>query len=230
MSWYYGMDGNSPGTCPCKGDGPNFYIGRLGGGVTAGGTGWEPSAPAAYTFAYWDVVGPGGSGGILPNQWGVDQANAFITAWENKHNTGAINGLTLFGDVEDLNGGWGTGDLPANQEVLSYFLETINMYFTYQGQYDFDAGVYISSDNWDTFFGSSYTSPQPFVLWQAGTNCPSDCSTAAADFPTATVGGYKPMIWQYLVTGNPPYGCGASQDLDISPYSGYQNSKWNPTT
>ena len=39
------------------------------------------------------------------------------------------------------------------------------------------------------------------------------------------------MIWQYVVNYDPQTGTGCpneTKDLDITPYAGYQNRKWNP--
>lgn len=59
--------------------------------------------------------------------------------------------------------------------------------------------------------------------------CPGTCAAAATDFTDhyadQVIGGYKVMIWQYYNND-----CGGSQDLDISPYAGYQNSQWNPVS
>jgi len=76
-------------------------------------------------------------------------------------------------------------------------------------------------DNTATLFG--------FLDAVAGGDCPATCADAADEFNATyadmTVGGYKVMIWQYGSNA-----CGETQDLDITPYAGYQTGKWTPTT
>lgn len=232
-NFYYGLDTNSGGPFPCAGNGPHYYIGRLGGGTTYSTSGFDVSTAqavgCAYTFAYWDLVGPGQTpSGSTPYQWGQQQAQAFINAWNNTSGNGQyVCGATLFADIESGNPGWGT-NLTDNQQVLEGFLSYVN------GYAPFDAGIYISTSNWDTYFGSGYASSQPFVFWLAGADCTlslSDCTGAQNEFNSSimniTRGGYRVMIWQYLAD---VAGCSVTQDYDITPYTGYQNSKWNPTT
>jgi hypothetical protein len=224
-NWYFGTDTNNASTFPCAGNGSHFYIGRLGGGTTAGGTGYDAAAAAAVgtnlVSTYWDLEGPSAApSGTTPYNWGVAQANAFKNAWDAKASAG---GFTLFADIEAKNPGWASGNATDRQNVLHGFLTTIaNLGFT--------PGVYISTINWDNYFGSSYSSPVPFVFWLAGTDCPSGCTAAQNEFNASktsiTRGGYRVMIWQYAVPG-----CtGQTQDLNITPYNGYLSGHWNPTT
>lgn len=186
-----------------------------------------------YTFSYWDLEGPNASGGISPYQWGVDQANSYITAWDN---AAYVSGSTMFADIEPGNPGWDTAQTSTayanNQAVLEGFLSTLK---AYQGGNLFQPGVYIGLSFWDEYFSSSYTSSTPFVFWLAGTNCPSSCAAAANEFNSTQAnesrGGYKVMIWQYVVSYDSQNGSGCpgeSKDLDITPYAGYQDGKWNP--
>lgn len=232
------MDTNSGTPFPCAGNGPNYYIGRLGGGTTAGGGGFDTATANAvgplYTFSYWDLEGPNvRPSGTTPNQWGIDQANYYITAWDNASN---VDGSTMFADIEPGNPGWDTTQTSTayadNRAVLEGFLSTLK---GYQGGGTFQPGVYIGISFWDEYFGSSYTSSTPFVFWLAGTDCPNSCAAAADQFNTSHAnesrGGYKVMIWQYVVSYDPQTGTGCpneTKDLDITPYAGYQNGKWNP--
>lgn len=220
--WGFGTDTNATGTFPCTGKYANFYIGPIGGETTASTANFSDAAAEAvgvdYTFSYWDLAGPGSAPtGDTPTEWGVAQANAFISAWEDSD---LVGGTTLFADIEPGNGGWGT-DTAENQAVLHAFLVTINASFT--------AGVYISSDNWTSYFGD-YTSTEAFVLWLAGADCSiTTCAEAETafndDYTDTSLGGYRVMIWQYVIGS-----CsGATQDLDITPYNGYESGTWNPT-
>ncbi len=225
-SWYFGMDGNSSTPFPCAGNGSHYYIGRLGGETTAGGTGFNTATAqavgASLVSSYWDVAGPGSAGSLTPYNWGVAQANAFIAAWNANVN---VSGSTLFGDFEGLNGGWGTGNQTNNRAVLHGFLYTI-------AQHGLTPGVYITLSNWDSYFGSTFTSPDPFVFWLADAYCGTTCAQAESTFnstistSTYNRGGYKVMIWQYVISS-----CAGSNgnDLNITPYTGYQNGHWNPT-
>lgn len=239
-TWYYGLDtGSGPPFPSCSGaESETFYIGRIGGGLGPGDwTYWNSTTAtdATRAFAFWDLEG-GGSipSGSTATEFGKDQADAFLTAWAG---TPAVDGWTFFADIESGNPGWSTGTLTQNQEILQGFLsEIINASGpTLALGEPGTAGVYISLDNWNTYFGSSYTSSNPFVLWVAGTgsNCYT-CSQAQSEWSTwaKPMGGYAPMIWQYLVTltsceGVNPY----NQDADISMYGGfYINNMWKPTT
>ncbi|MCL4522206.1 MAG: hypothetical protein M1415_11645 [Firmicutes bacterium] len=91
-------------------------------------------------------------------------------------------------------------------------------------------GVYISQDYWNKYFGSNYTNQIPIVVRDADSPyCPSDCTPAANDFNSyyadMVIDGYKVIIWWQSY----PTACGGDQDLDITPETGCQNSKWEPT-
>lgn len=219
--WYYGIDTNSS-TFPCAGDGSNFYIGNIGSGTTASMTDFNTTAADAVgtglTFSYWTILGPNSAPpGTGPSDWGVDQANAFLSAWDT--NTYS-DGSTFFGDVE-TGDGFGTNTTD-NKAVLHGFLYTL---YTTD---DVVAGLYISTDNYTTYFGA-YNPGIPFVFWLAGTPCTATTCAAAATYfndnlLSTAVGGYKAMIWQYVTPG-----CtGFSEDYDITPYTGYQDGQWNP--
>lgn len=233
--WYYGMDLASPlssGSFPCAGDGPNFYLGLIGG-ETSLRSGYFNETTAAkagkdHTFPVWDVAGPGTGGGkpsgMSAEEWGITQGKAFINALSSSPYANYIGGLTFFGDIETGNGGWTSGTTTDNNTATLFgFLDVV------WGGGPNTAGVYMHPDRWAEFFSSNYTSQIPIVVWAAGPNCSLDCSEAATEFNSTyanmTVGGYKVMIWQYHATT-----CGGDQDIDITPYAGYQTGKWNPTT
>ena len=226
--WYFGMDGDSnvPPAYPTCGDGPNFYIGRLGGEETAGGGPFILATAALVgarlTSSYWDVSGPGSLTGTAATEWGIGQASAYITAFQAA--SSYCQGTTLFADIEPKNGGWTNGNSVPNRNVLLGFLSSLSE----AGYYP---GVYISKDNWDNYFGASYVSPAAFVLWLANAYCGTTCAEAGNSFNSLydsgayDRGGYKVMIWQYVTTD-----CsGETQDLNVTPYTGYQNGHWNPT-
>lgn len=227
-SWYFGMDGQSVTPFPTCGTlSKDFYIGRLGGETTPGGgpfvVATAEAVGALRTFAYWDVAGPGPRTGTAAFNWGVDQANAFMEAWALNQYVGSA---TLFGDFEGPNGGWTNGNGGPNFQTLQGFLETLT-----GGNFDFVPGVYITQDNWDNWFGQTYISPTPFVYWLADSLCKT-CSDAESFFNSTISGssydrgGYKVMIWQYAINTCSNSG---NKDLDITPYSGFLNGRWNPT-
>lgn len=241
-SWYYGMDDASGTPFPCAGDGPNFYLGLIGG-ETSLRSGYFDEAAATkagkdHTFAVWDVAGPGTTGGkpagMSAEDWGIAQGNAFYNALNSTTSPSPyasyIGGQTYFADIERGNGGWVSGTTQDdNTATLFGFLDSI---WGGGGEDDSTVGAYIGPSFWTEFFGADYTSQIPIVVWAAGSPyCPDDCIAAANDFndyyADMVVGGYKVMIWQY----HPSSGCGSpAKDLDITPYAGYQNSKWSPTT
>jgi hypothetical protein len=238
--WYYGMDNASAPPFPCKGDGPNFYIGNLGQGTTSDkgttppfqyfNTAAAQAAGKAHTFPVWVLEGPNSKNrpaGTSPEQWGVNQANALFTAINDPLVVDYIGGQTIFADIEKGSGGWTTGNYAENTATLFGFLDIV----TSGNSGVITGGVYIKHRHWNDYFGSSYISQIPIVVWLSGEfDCNTPGCTAGADafnsdHATQTVGGYKVMIWQYY-----PSACGISQDLDITPYAGYQNSKWEPTS
>ncbi len=228
MSWYYGSDTNNATPFPsCASAAPNFYIGKIGAGISQVTGYFDTTAAndAGYfqTFAYWDLEGPGSRGQYSPSAWGNAQAKAFVNAWNSGDYAGYLGGTTFFLDTESGNLGWAGQSQSQNQEVLAGALEYLSTASTILGQEAYP-GIYISQSDWDTLFGSGFVPGNGFVLWLAGTNCPS-CSQAQSDFGSKpSVGGYKTMIWQYAASP----GCG-NQDLDITPYEGYYlNHTWKP--
>jgi len=228
MSWYYGSDTNNGLPFPsCTSDAHNFYIGRLGGETTGGGGDFDISAANAalppYTLGYWDLAGPVSGGSYTPDQWGDVQAQAFVKAWQTGEYESYLGGTTFFLDIEPGNGGWGT-NVADNQQLLVGALAYLSGVSSMIGEEAYP-GIYISQDNWDQFFGSSFNPGYGFVLWLAGTNGPT-CIQAQTDFGSKpALGGYKTMLWQYAV----PNAGSSNQDLDISPYEGYAlNHTWKP--
>lgn len=234
MAWYYGSDTNNATPFPsCPSAASNFYIGRIGGELDPGGGGFDTTAANAVgptvTFAYWDLAGPGSSkaGSDTPTQWGTAQAQAFLKAWQTGAYQPYLGGTTFFIDIEPANGGWSTNsaDIIYNQQVLIGALDYLNSISGLIGE-DAAAGIYISQDHWNSYFGADFIPEESFVLWLTGTNCPS-CTSAQTEFASKpSLGGYKTMIWQYQVSP----GCG-TQDLDITPYEGYRlNHTWTPVS
>lgn len=227
IKWYYGTDTNQATPLPDCGGSPHFYLGRLGGELSAGGGGLDGTALEAlaphHCFAYWDLAGPDSKSRTDTfSNWGKNQAEAFFSRWAAK--SSAIAGSTLFFDIEPGNGGWlagGTATEQAfNRDVLYGALRVLE-----SEEHGTRAGIYISCQDWDTYFGQAYASPIPFVFWLAGTNCPTDCASAQNVFPVHTRrGGYQVMIWQYRVPG-----CEGNQDLNITPYNGFLDGQWRPT-
>ena len=230
-NWYIGMDTNSNTPFPCAGSGKNFYIGRLGGETTSGGGGFDTATAETVgptvTSSFWDISGPVNAP-AEPYTWGTEQANAFYNAWISDI---YVNGSTLFGDLEPGNypGSWGSNQTD-NQNVVYGFLNKLK-------SLGVTPGLYVSTSNWDTYLGPTYASPVPFVFWLAGTDCPTSCSAAETEFNNSTTditrGGYRVMIWQYVIAYDPTTGGGCkneTKDYDITPYSGYLTGHWNPTT
>jgi hypothetical protein len=223
-NWFFGMDTNSAPPFPCAGNGAHFYIGRIGYGTTHDAGQFNVTTAEAVgpttTSTYWDIEGPGSAPpGVTMPQWGVNQANAFYTAWQS---TIYSNGSTLFGDLESGNSGWSGATQAQAQAIVHGFLQTL------AGK-GITPGLYVSKDNWNTMVGA-YTSPIPFVLYLAGTDCPGSCTIAENEFNSTytniVLGGFRTMIWQYAI----PSCTGQTKDLDITPYAGYQTGHWNPTT
>ncbi|MFI5035590.1 MAG: hypothetical protein ACHQFZ_05240 [Acidimicrobiales bacterium] len=228
--FYFGMDGTSGPPFPCTGNGHSYYIGRLGGEITEGGIGFNLSSAKAATYlltsGYWDIGGPG----IIPPgksayQWGQQQANAFLSAYNTGPNAPYVLGQTLFGDIESGNFGWGVGTKTQGQDIVHGFIQTI-------ANVGFSPGLYANRPDWDNLIGASWTSPTPFVWWLADTYVGiTTCVEAQNEFNSLffgnniySRGGYKVMVWQYNGTSG-----GSVRDLDLSPYNGYLSGRWNPT-
>ncbi|MCY0909110.1 MAG: hypothetical protein OWR62_12055 [Sulfobacillus thermotolerans] len=220
------MDLASETPFPCAGDGPNFYIGRLGKGLSANmdyfNVNTAKAVGKAHTFAVWVLEGPGSRpSGDDPEYWGFLQGNTFMSAWSE--NQDLVGGQTLFADIEPGSGGWTLGNYDENTATLFGFLNVV----TSGNSGNQTGGVYISQDYWNGYFGSNYVSQIPIVVWAAGSNCPDGCVAAADEFNASyanmVIGGYYVSIWQYY-----PTACGGNRDLDITPHAGYQTSKWEP--
>ena len=232
-TFYFGMDSSAVAPWPdCFPKTDRFYIGCIGGADGTWATDFETATALAVgtetTSSYWSLAGPVGAPEGA-TAWGETQANAFITAWTSGTYASYVGGTTMFGDIESGNAGW-VGSTHADCQALIHgFLTVLN---NYDGGDVLFPGLYISEANWNTYIGT-YTSPVPFVLWLAGTSCPTSCSaaeTAFNDTITDTVlGGYRAMIWQYWEVS--AKGCATSgNDLDITPYSGFLTGHWNATT
>lgn len=201
----------------------HFYIGRLGGELRADTMGFDVAAAkkATMTFGYWDLAGAQSiPSGMTPTNWGQAQGRSAVTAAKAHQ---YVHGTTLFLDVEPGNGGWGpVYDLAANRQVLSAALAAIQ-------QLGYTPGVYVSPSLWLAFFGVGYVPKTPFVLWLAGTDCPSTAESAMTIWDQQpSVGGQRPGLWQYSVSGG---GCPDSpnQDWNVTPYSGWLHGTWEPT-
>jgi hypothetical protein len=205
----------------------NFYVGRMGYGGEPAGDGYFFNVNAAriaghaHTFGYWGVVGPNARpAGFSPLGWGQHQAACAWNAWHNGPYAAYIGGLTVFGDVERGFSGWIAGNYAANQAVLSGFLQEL---LTITPPHVWP-GVYVSPIIWTSFFGTAYRPATDFVLWLTGCHtCGSSicapsapCNTLQTAHATmlhavkhTTLGGRKPVMWQYWIGG-----CG-SGDYDL---------------
>jgi hypothetical protein len=230
-TFYFGMDSSAVAPWPsCFPASNRFYIGCIGGADGTWATDFETATASAVgatrTSSYWSLAGPHGAPEGA-TAWGETQANAFISAWLSGTYASYVEGTTMFGDIEPGNNGW-VGSTPADcQAMIHGFLTVLH---NYDGGGYFTPGLYISKSNWSTYIGS-YTSPIPFVLWLAGTSCPTNCSAAETAFNgsaiTGTVlGGYRAMIWQYWEVSTD--GCASSGN--DTPYNGFLSGHWNPTT
>jgi len=212
-SLFWGTDTNTESCCGMSQD---FYMGHLGAGIATGDTSnFNTSAAVTAgvnsTYGYWDVEGPDSANGTDPYSWGFQQGQTAGSEWINNPNAYYIGGGTIFGDIEGGNPGWG-GDQSANQAVLQGFLDGI-------GNSNLTPGVYITPDNWQSFFGSSYAPNQGFVLWLTGAEtCVVNCAPCASctDTPSQVqsllpsigqnfLGNSGPVLWQYWIGG---CGCG----------------------
>ncbi len=195
MAWYYGSDGSTSGFPSCTSAEPNFYIGKIGGGITDGSGGvfnttTANAAGGPQTFAYWDLMGPAANDtSDTMTQWGTAQAHKFVEAWQAGSYASYLGGTTFFLDIEyGTNGGqgWGTetessGTLTDRQQILLGaldYLSNVSNVINESGS----AGVYIGPAIWTNLF-EDYTSPYPFVFWYAGTYLTSpDCTQGTDGF------------------------------------------------
>ena len=217
---WWGTDSSSQSCCGMP---QNFYIGRMGYGMEPHGDAFffnTNSARAAghnHTYGYWGLVGPNLRGSVAPFEWGRFQANNAWNAWHNGPNANYIGGLTVFADVEPGFGGWGFGNYGPNQAVLNGFLqELFNI-----TPHDVWPGLYISPYYWRSLIGQNFRPSTDYVLWLTGCDtCGNDlcspcnyrCNTIAsvknkmaAMTNTVSLGGRKPVAWQYWISG---CGCG----------------------
>ncbi len=223
-SYYVGTDTNNALPFPVDGAIEHFYIGRLGGELTASSLGFDAEAaralPSDQVYGYWNLGGPAHSARSAVQTavaWGAAQAEAAVKA---HHENPLVGGKTLFLDTEAGNGGWGS-DVAINRQVMAGALyrlaQTPGMV----------PGVYVAPRFWTESFGTTEWIPgTAFVLYLAGTTCPNNAATAMAQWATLpAVGGMRPMIWQYHVSE-----CvGAAQDWDVTPYNGFIGGIWHPT-
>lgn len=202
----------------------NFYIGRMGYGTQPKGDGYFFNLNAAHaaghshTYGYWVLVGPSSKPSNLSAfSWGQQQASC---AWEARHtgpHSANIGGLTIFADIEPDCGGWQNGNYKLNQDVLEGFLH--ESFALTQSQ--IWPGVYISPRIWTSFFGENFRPSLDFALWLTGFQtcvtsicppCNTKCNTLigvrahlASEVAKVTVGGQKPVVWQYWISS---CGCG----------------------
>lgn len=227
-TYYWGIDSNTTICCAMP---LNFYIGRMGVGITADTAYYAFNTSMANqvglydTFGYWGVQGPTlgpDQGYSNPLDWGAAQAHAAWNAWNGTF-VGAdyVGGLTVFGDIEAGFGGW--SDTANNQQTLNGFVQTL-LEITPANVWP---GLYVSTNTWQQFFGSSFVPSADFVLWLAGTYCTvcnpcGSCTTTIQDaenqfssLQNTPLGGQNPILWQYWLTnpGCDNSGCG---DWDIS--------------
>lgn len=205
---YYGCDTNS-NSFPCSGSGL-FYIGRMGGGTTSGGGGWNQNAAdtagSAHTYGYWDIEGLGTStvnATTLSDAytWGKQQAQAAKSAWDANSSVG---GSTIFGDVESGNTGIGVSST-LDQQVYLGFMDELNNLLSV-------SGVYSSPGEWDKIMGSSFSASPATCVYSADWTEP--CGSCPTSITGAGFGGYTPTIWQY--NGNTGGGSPCAADLDCA--------------
>ena len=248
---YYGVDTNTVNCCSMP---YSFYIGRFGGQLSQNTNAFSVTAArqtgSVYrVHEYWDLGGPNWPGsGNDKYLWGSSQASAAMNAWSTNPNANLVWGRTIFADVE-ANEAW---DNPINQsnnqDVLQGWIDNVN------SNPPFQAGLYISPGNWNSYFGSGYVpgKARGLTLWLTGCKtCSISCapqyngcggtvsqvdSTFANTVSRTVLGGSQVVIWQYwigccgypgCVPGSNCTGCNAG-DWDVSPQSGYKT--FNPVS
>lgn len=217
---WWGTDSSSQSCCGMP---QNFYIGRMGYGMEPHGDPFYFNINSARTaghnrtYGYWGLVGPDLRGSIAPFDWGRMQANNAWSAWHNGPHASYIGGLTVFADIEPGFGGWSLGNYGPNQQVVSGFLQelfAITPHFVWPG-------MYISPYYWRGLVGQNFRPGTDFVLWLTGCDtcggdlcspCNFTCSTQAsvvhrlaATVSNVSLGGRKPLVWQYWISN---CGCG----------------------
>jgi hypothetical protein len=222
--YYFGSDTNTE-LATCGTADHRFYIGKIGGEVTANDTSFNSTTAsetgsAKLVYSYWDIAGPSSSlrGGRSASAWGAAQASKFITTRNAKT---VVGGTTLFGDLESRNGGWSDAadKKDDNHKLVNAFLAKLAISDT--------PGLYVNKTDWDNYLGSTWTAGTSFVWWLAAPASPTitNCSKAESGWSNEIAGGaydrggQKVMIWQYRF----------SPDFDITPYNGYLDGTWNPT-
>jgi hypothetical protein len=226
-SFYWGTDTN---TARASGAPPqNFYIGKLGGGVSQSNAFNATAASlagATQTYMYWDVEGPASvnnTNHLAPYQWGVAQANAAYNAWLGDIYASYVQGVTIFGDVESSNYGYSGTTQADNQKVLQGWLDQIKSF----ANGGFTNGIYTGPIDWSNLLGTGYRPTRNFVLWITGCNtdagsgnpCSQSASTTEANVQQLVnsniggevFGGSQMVIWQYWASGSS--GCG---DYDVA--------------
>lgn len=217
ISTWWGTDSSTQSCCEMPQD---FYIGRMGYGGQSVGDAYFFNTDAAnaagqqYTYGYWGVVGPESAPvGWSPVQWGQQQANNAWNARSEGPHASYIGGLTIFADVEPGFGGWSFGNFAANQGVLNGFLtQLFNI-----TPHEVWPGLYISPYYWSNLMGQGFRPGTDFVLWLTGCDtcgadlcnpCDFSCNTLTsvsqrltASILNVTLGGRRPVLWQYWIGG-----------------------------
>ncbi len=219
--WFTGTDTDSALPFP---DGigvlaEHFYLGRLGGETTANSYGFDIKAAkaATKTFGYWDLAGaqyPGAHSDAAT--WGREQAHAATAAAEVAQ---FVTGQTIFLDIEPSNGGWTAAPTVDNVQVLEGALAAVV-------SAGWTPGIYVSADIWAALFGVDYRLKTPFVLWVAGNANQSLAEAIGFWDRLPTLGGQRPMIWQYNSSGST---ASPTQDRNLTPYAGWLTGRWKPT-
>jgi len=226
----------------------NFYIGEMGYGLCSNcGPCFNQTAcfnkdcanhvGIWYTYGYWGLEGPNSpdKGSRTNYQWGQAQADYFVGAWLSGPYSAYVYGRTFFCDIESGFGGWTSGNLLPNIDVLYGFIDEIYARGSAYGLF-FNPGVYININDINgpnhNYFGT-YSADQPIVLWVTGDQTCAPCAPCATNCNTLTdvinrwnntvrhfcsLGNTGPALWQYWVGS-----CGCCGDFDYSPQSGNTN-------
>jgi hypothetical protein len=233
-AYYYGTDSY---TQTVSGIPQNFYIGRLGYGITtnnpyAFNTSAATNAGYSKTYEYWGIEGPSSPNrqtGETAYNWGNRQGTKAAQQWFN-HSPNAIyvGGQTIFADIESGFQGY-SGTQTEWRSIVNGFLDGV---YNYYPQSPFTPGIYTNFSTWNTYIGSSFRPSRNFVFWitscRSGTTCnPCSCGGSVISqvdslVPTVTgniMGGCLPVIWQYWL--NPPFGCGDFIVAIQNPGSGF---------
>lgn len=231
MTVYYGSDGGTTSNS-CVAD-LDFYIGELGGALTAGDSlvcksqfyrifdttfAEEMVKKGKKVYTYWVLAGPdfaNSCSGVTSNQeaydWGLSQGQVAFSAWIDAFDAGYVNTVTIFADIEQGSVlGWGS-NATYNQQVLEGF----------QSQTGTTKGVYSAPCAWNVM--GNYTLPAGTVEWTYEMNygtltnnqCLPDGWSVVDDVPCPDIeppkaaqgfGGISPTLWQY----------GQAPDLDAA--------------